>query len=285
MAVLSLLLALVFSHGFFESWGWLVGPLAWMAVRLAHRPRRRTARGAGADPGRPGRDPQPAFRPRRPALARRGGRDRAVRRVLRAASPARSPSRLPRRSTHSRRRPSRLCTALYIYRYSCVPRCLYRERAMEQGETRRDAIVEAMIRVAGGKGYLATSVADVLAEAGASRTTFYKHFGDKQECFLAAYDLAIERILGAAEAACERGHRWRDRARSGLGAVVELLAADPALARTAIVEFSAAGAEARRRHWATIGRFARLLESDRPRQRQRAAAEHRVDGGRRRRSD
>jgi hypothetical protein len=30
VAVLSLLLALVFSHGFFESWGWLVGPLTWM---------------------------------------------------------------------------------------------------------------------------------------------------------------------------------------------------------------------------------------------------------------
>lgn len=31
VAVLSLLLTLVFSHGFFESWGWLVGPLTWMA--------------------------------------------------------------------------------------------------------------------------------------------------------------------------------------------------------------------------------------------------------------
>jgi hypothetical protein len=30
VAVLSLLLGLVFSHGFFESWGWLVGPLAWL---------------------------------------------------------------------------------------------------------------------------------------------------------------------------------------------------------------------------------------------------------------
>jgi hypothetical protein len=30
VAVLSVLLALVFSHGFFESWGWLVGPLAWL---------------------------------------------------------------------------------------------------------------------------------------------------------------------------------------------------------------------------------------------------------------
>jgi len=137
---------------------------------------------------------------------------------------------------------------------------------MEQGGTRRDAIVEAMIQVAGGKGYVATSVADVLAEAGASRTTFYKHFGDKRECFLAAYDLAAARIFNAAEAGCEGGRDWRRRAAGGLGAVVELLAADPPLARTAIVEGSAAGAEARRRHRATIDRFARLLEPGRPRQ-------------------
>jgi hypothetical protein len=31
VAALSLILGIVFSHGFFESWGWLVGPLAWLA--------------------------------------------------------------------------------------------------------------------------------------------------------------------------------------------------------------------------------------------------------------
>ena len=31
VALLSVLLAIVFSHGFFESWGWLAGPLAWLA--------------------------------------------------------------------------------------------------------------------------------------------------------------------------------------------------------------------------------------------------------------
>jgi hypothetical protein len=30
VALLSLLLGLLFSHGFFESWGWLVGPLLWL---------------------------------------------------------------------------------------------------------------------------------------------------------------------------------------------------------------------------------------------------------------
>src|SRR5260221_5405303 len=98
---------------------------------------------------------------------------------------------------------------------------------MEQGGTRRGAIVEAMIRVAGGKGYLATSVADVATVAGASRTTFYKHFGDKQECFLAAYDLAVEGILAATQTTCEDRRRWRDRAPSRLAAVVDLLAGQP----------------------------------------------------------
>ncbi|HET7054602.1 MAG TPA: hypothetical protein VFI09_11875 [Solirubrobacterales bacterium] len=31
VALLSIVLAIVFSHGFFESWGWLVGPLSWLA--------------------------------------------------------------------------------------------------------------------------------------------------------------------------------------------------------------------------------------------------------------
>ncbi len=30
VAVLSLILAVLFSHGFFEDWGWLVGPAAWL---------------------------------------------------------------------------------------------------------------------------------------------------------------------------------------------------------------------------------------------------------------
>ncbi|MFP5389836.1 MAG: TetR/AcrR family transcriptional regulator, partial [Thermoleophilia bacterium] len=41
-------------------------------------------------------------------------------------------------------------------------------------ESRRDLILAAMIRVVGSKGYKETSVADVIEEAGTSRTTFYK---------------------------------------------------------------------------------------------------------------
>jgi AcrR family transcriptional regulator len=134
---------------------------------------------------------------------------------------------------------------------------------MKQGETRRAAIVEATIQVVGEKGYPATAVADVIAAAGASRTTFYKHFADKRECFLEAYDLAVERILAAAESGCEEPGTWSNRVRAGLAAVVDLLAAKPALGRTAIVEVASAGADARRRHAAAMARLAELLEAGR----------------------
>jgi AcrR family transcriptional regulator len=128
-------------------------------------------------------------------------------------------------------------------------------------ESRRESIVEAMVRVVGRRGYRRTTVGDAIAEAGASRTTFYKYFDDKHDCFLAAYDLAAERILAAVAAGCDGERPWRERARGGLYRLVELLAIEPELARIAIVEVAATGADARRRQWETITRLAQLLDA------------------------
>lgn len=126
-------------------------------------------------------------------------------------------------------------------------------------ETRRQQILEAMVRVVGRKGYKGTSVADVITEANVSRTTFYKHFEDKHDCFLDAYDLATERILGEVIANCDAECDWLERVRRGLGTIVDLFALDPELARTAIVEVAAAGADARQKHWDAITRFTEFL--------------------------
>jgi AcrR family transcriptional regulator len=131
---------------------------------------------------------------------------------------------------------------------------------MAGSETRRQLILEAMVRVVGRKGYKATSVADVIEEADVSRTTFYKHFEDKQECFLFAYDLVVERVLSEVIAGCDGEQTWLERVRVGLSTIVEMFALDPELARTAIVEVAAAGSDARRRHWNAISRFTEFLE-------------------------
>ena len=131
---------------------------------------------------------------------------------------------------------------------------------MAVSETRRQLILEAMVRVVGRKGYKATSVADVIAEADVSRTTFYKHFEDKHECFLAAYDMVVERVLDEVIASCDGEQPWLERVRIGLATIVELFALDPELARTAIVEVAAAGADARQLHWNAITSFTEFLE-------------------------
>jgi AcrR family transcriptional regulator len=131
---------------------------------------------------------------------------------------------------------------------------------MGGSETRRQAILEAMVRVVGRKGYKATSVADTIAEADVSRSTFYKHFEDKHECFLAAYNLVVERVLGEVVANCDPDAPWLERMRAGLATVVEMFALDPELARTAVVEVAAAGSDARRRHWDAISKVTEFLE-------------------------
>jgi len=130
-------------------------------------------------------------------------------------------------------------------------------------ESRRDLILAAMIRVVGSKGYKETSVADVIEEAGTSRTTFYKHFEDKHECFIAAYEMLVERVFAEVVASCNGSEDWLQRVKSGLATIVELFALDPELARTAVVEVAAAGAEARQLHWNAVARFTQYLEGGR----------------------
>lgn len=129
--------------------------------------------------------------------------------------------------------------------------------------SRRERLLQAMVRVVGEKGYKATSVADVIAEADISRTTFYKHFTDKHDCFLAAYDMLVEQVFREVLANCDGEQPWMERVTNGLARIVELFALDPALARTAIVEVAAAGADARQRHWNAVARFTEFLDGGR----------------------
>jgi AcrR family transcriptional regulator len=130
-------------------------------------------------------------------------------------------------------------------------------------ESRRDLILAAMIRVVGSKGYKETSVADVIEETPTSRTTFYKYFEDKHDCFLAAYEMLVEQVFAEVVANCDGSQPWLERVETGLSTIVELFALDPTLARTAVVEVAAAGADARQLHWNAVARFTAYLEDGR----------------------
>jgi AcrR family transcriptional regulator len=129
--------------------------------------------------------------------------------------------------------------------------------------SQRERLLEAAIRVAAAKGYAATTIGDLTKEAGISRTTFYELFEDKEACFLAAYDNAVDAIVRQVLAAYESEQRWPQRARAGLVALLEALAAEPALARLALVDVGAAGPAAQRRYRVAVQRLTPLFDEGR----------------------
>jgi AcrR family transcriptional regulator len=104
------------------------------------------------------------------------------------------------------------------------------------------------------------TVSDVTGHAGVSRRTFYDQFGDKNDCFLAAFDAISGRLLRAVATGAGRAGTWPERVRGSLTAMLELLVAEPASARVALVEVLSAGRPALERRDALLDRLAGMLQ-------------------------
>jgi AcrR family transcriptional regulator len=120
----------------------------------------------------------------------------------------------------------------------------------------RERIIDALAVVCAGKGYAAATVEDVIAQAGVSRRTFYDLFSSKQECFLVAYELVMDRVLRAVERAyASENGQWPERMARLLRTLLTQLAAEPELARLVMVDVLAAGQPALERRDTALRRF------------------------------
>lgn len=125
----------------------------------------------------------------------------------------------------------------------------------------RERLLAATVAKVAEQGYDETTVADLLGATGLSRATFYRHFEDKQSCFLATYDALMEGAL--ATVAAEAGGTgaptsgWLEAAFARL---LELVAAYPAAAHLCLLDVHAAGPEGLRRAQRTVAGFVELLE-------------------------
>jgi AcrR family transcriptional regulator len=143
-----------------------------------------------------------------------------------------------------------------------LPRGPHRLAREEVLASQRARMLEAMAHAVAAKGYAATTVADVVGGAGVSRKTFYEHFQDKEECFLAAFDAGVGVLVNAVErATLEATGEWREHIRAGVRAYLSTLAAVPDFARTFLIEVLAAGPRALERRADVHGRFAELLKT------------------------
>ena len=128
----------------------------------------------------------------------------------------------------------------------------------------RARLLAAVAHVVGERGYAATTVADVVREAGVSRTTFYEHFAGKEACFLDAYRHGMEVLDAEVERAVKAADGWRAQLRAGIRAYLGMLAADPATARTYLLEIHHAGEAALAMRTAAMRRFAERYGASEP---------------------
>jgi len=140
-----------------------------------------------------------------------------------------------------------------------LPRGRHRLPRHQVVSSQRSRMLRGMADAMMEKGYVNTTVADVIKRAGVSRETFYQQFSSKADCFMTAFDAAADLLIGVVEAGADldldalaaddgRDHETRvaqfDRA---LTLYLDTLAEHPEAARLFLVEVYAAGPEAIRR--------------------------------------
>ncbi len=125
--------------------------------------------------------------------------------------------------------------------------------------SQRGRLLAAMSHAVARRGYGRTTVADVIGGAGVSRKTFYEHFADKEGCFLAAYDAAVELLLTRVREAAGPGGDQHAAARARVTAYLGTLATEPALAQTFLIEIGAAGPAALARRDDVHDLFAEMM--------------------------
>lgn len=130
-------------------------------------------------------------------------------------------------------------------------------------QSQRARILDALVACVGEQGYPETRVTDLIARSGVSRKTFYEHFADKEECFLAAYDAAASLLMTGVTAAYEAEDAWTDAMRAALTAFLSFLAEHPDLTRLCIVDVHAVGARALARRDAAVRGFYYFLDAGR----------------------
>lgn len=139
-------------------------------------------------------------------------------------------------------------------------------------DAHRSRLLEALAAVVADKGLAATSVADVVREAGVSKRTFYEHYAGKEACFLDLYRLASASALRTLRGAVQADRPWQDQVESALRAYFEHLAAGPRLLRTLFVDIHQLGEAGARVRREVMGELAAFMRETVNRERPKAQA-------------
>lgn len=146
-----------------------------------------------------------------------------------------------------------------------VPRGRHGHSREEILSLHRARLLDAFVEVVGTVGFDNTRVVDVCHRAGVSNRAFYAVFSDKEDCYLAAFDIGARMLVAEATEAYRKAEgTWPERLQVGMETVLAYLAANPAFARFSTIEPPRVGPAAEARLNAVIRECRTAFGGDEP---------------------
>jgi AcrR family transcriptional regulator len=142
-----------------------------------------------------------------------------------------------------------------------LPRGRHRLSREDVSRSQRERLLAAAAIVTAEKDYDSTTVADILAEAGVGRESFYELFEDRRACVLAAHQALLDDLIERVRIAYAGPGEWVERCRATIAVLLDWFAADPAAGHFLLVSLPSIGPEFHERFEAGFDRLVAVIDS------------------------
>lgn len=123
----------------------------------------------------------------------------------------------------------------------------------------RDRLLIAMAEAVREHGFRGASIADVVRRAKTSRRTFYEQFSDREDCFLALFDLSNAIFAARVAAVLDPAKPWRDQISDAVDVYLAVVRAEPQITIAFAREVGGLGERGAARQRQEVENFARWL--------------------------
>ena len=130
-------------------------------------------------------------------------------------------------------------------------------------ELQRTRLLDAAFAVVAEQGYRRMAARKVAERAGVSPKAFYDLFTDREDCFLAVFDQAVEECATVVRPAYAGEGDWAECIRAGLDALLRFLDSEPELCRLVFVEALGAGPRVLERRAQVLKQLERVIDEGR----------------------
>jgi AcrR family transcriptional regulator len=125
--------------------------------------------------------------------------------------------------------------------------------------SQRGRLLSAFVSLAAERGVAAVTISDIVREAGTAKRTFYEHFRDKDDCFLQAFEVASELMVGTVIDTVAAEPDPVKRIDVGARAYLDALVANPDFTRLFLTHMRAGGEQLAQRWTAWVEMLAGQL--------------------------